>query len=359
LSLRAKRGIGRLKPGTHGGINHAELKARGIDPAGVLDFSVCTNPYPPPGIREVLKTIPIGQYPDSEAAELRRALSERLGVPAENILAGSGTTELIRLIATAYFRRGDPVLLPEPTYGDYEIASRIAGARLVRHQAKEEDGFAPRLEELVTTIRHHCPRGIFIGNPNNPTGKYLSRDEIATMLDAGREGLLVLDEAYIAFVEKKWDSLHLIKRGNIIILRSMTKEYGLPGLRLGYAVACEEIIQNLRRVCPPWNVNIIAQRVGAAVLGHQAYLRQSLSQIRKAKQFLMGGLPRLGLEVLPSDAHYFLVKVGNARRFHDALLQRGLLVRDCTSFGLPGYIRIAPRTLPDCEGLIAAIGSIL
>jgi histidinol-phosphate aminotransferase len=360
LSLRPKREIANLKKGHHGGINHAEIRAFGLNPEDIIDFSVCTNPFmPPPGIKATLSTIPIEQYPDSEATEFRKELSAHLGIPTENILAGNGTTELIRLIAMTYFRKGDPVLLLEPTYGEYEIAARIAGARLVRHQAKEEDKFMPKIEDVAGLIRKHRPRGIFVCNPNNPTGKYLSRREIETIMDASGNGLLILDEAYVAFVEKSWNSVDLMPRGDIIILRSMTKAYGIPGLRLGYAVARQEIIDGLRRVCPPWNVNIIAQKVGAAVLKNGEYLEQSKLKIREARQYLINGLTRLGLTVLPSDAHYFMVKVGSAREFRNSLLTHGILVRDGASFGLPGYVRIAPRTLPECERLIEAVDNIL
>ena len=181
MSLRPKRGIAKLKKCYHGGINYAELKALGLKSDQVLDFSVCTNPFmPPPGIKETLKTIAIEQYPDSEATEFRKELSVRLGLPPENILAGSGTTELTGLIALAYFRKGDQFLILEPTYGEYEVAGRIAGARPVRYRAKEEDNFVPKIEDIADLIRKHHPRGVFICNPNNPTGKHLSRREIET-----------------------------------------------------------------------------------------------------------------------------------------------------------------------------------
>ena len=360
MPLRPKRGIAGLKTCAHGGINYAELKALGIDPNEILDFSVSTNPFmPPPGIKEKMGAIPIEQYPDSQATELRQRLSERLGVAPENILVGSGTTELIRLIALTYFRQGDPVLLLEPTYGDYEVACRLAGARPVKHRAREKDNFSPKIEEVVDIIRKRHPRGVFICNPNNPTGKYLSRREIETVMEAMEDSLLILDEAYVAFVETSWNPFDLTERGNVVVLRSMTKDYGLPGLRLGYAVARREIIDSLRPVLPPWNVNAIAQKVGVDVLEKEEYLRQSLRQIREAKQFLTDELSRLGFKVLPSDAHYFLVKVGNAPECRRSLLRKGILVRDGTSFGLKEYIRIAPRTMPECRRLIEAIGSIL
>ena len=359
MSLRPKREIASLKKGHHGGINYAEIEALGINPNEVLDFSVCTNPFmQPPGIKKTLGAIAIEQYPDSEATEFCKKLSARLGVPIENILAGSGTTELIRLIALTYFRKGDPILLPEPTYGEYETACLAVGARPVRHRAKEEDSLAPKIANITDLIQKHHPRGIFICNPNNPTGKYLSRREIETVLEAAGDSLLILDEAYVEFVAESWNSVDLMAWGNVIILRSMTKAYGIPGLRLGYAVADKDIVKNLRRVCPPWNVNIIAQKVGTAVLENEEHFKQSQLKIMEAKRFLTTALSRLGYEVLPSDAHYFLVKVGNARDFRNALLRHGIMVRDCTSFGLPEYVRMAPRTLPECEKLITAIGNL-
>ena len=363
MSLRPKRGIARLKTCAHGGIHQlkdTEMKALGIDPNNILDFSVSTNPFmPPPGTKEKMGAAPIEQYPDSQSTELRQRLSGRLGVAPENILVGSGTTELIRLVALTYFRQRDPVLLLEPTYGEYEVACQLTGARPLKHRARESDNFAPKIEEVVDIIRKRHPRGVFICNPNNPTGLYLSRREIESVLEAMEDSLLIIDEAYVTFVEKRWNPFDLIEQGNVVVLRSMTKDYGLPGLRLGYAVARREIIDSLRPVLPPWNVNAIAQKVGVDVLEKEEYLRQSLRQVREAKRFLTDELSLLGFKVLPSDANYFLIKVGNAPQCRNALLAQGILVRDCTSFGLKEYIRIAPRTMPECQKLIAAITKIL
>lgn len=360
MSLLPKRGIARLRTCPHGGVNYAEIRALGLKPEDIIDFSVSTNPFmPPPGIKEALSKIPIEEYPDSRSTELREKLAERLGISTEKIMVGSGTTELIRLIAMTYFRRGDRVLILEPTYGEYEPACRIAGARPVKHRVKAEDNFTPEMDDVINLIRQHHPRAVFICNPNNPTGKYLSRMEIERLLDTTDDNLLILDEAYVAFVEESWNSVDLAGRDNIIILRSMTKDYGLPGLRLGYAVACREIIDSLRRVSLPWNVNIIAQHAGVTVLKQEEYLKHSLRQIREGKRFLTDELTQLGLKVLPSDANYFLIKTGNASEFRSLLVKQGILVRDCTSFGLPEYIRISPRTMPECRKLIAAIGSML
>jgi len=356
LSLQPRPELENLKVCHHGGINYAELRAVGITPEAVLDFSVCSNPFTsPPGVKKILNTIAIEQYPDSEATELRQRLSEKLGVTPENILAGSGVVELIRLIALTYFRQGEPVLILEPTFGEYEVACQIAGAKPVKQWMKAEDNFAPKIEETANLIRQHRPRAVFICNPNNPTGKYLSKQEIETILTASTDSLLILDEAYINFINNSWSAIALISQGNVIILRSMTKDYALAGLRLGYAVANKEIINSLRRVRPPWNVNLIAQKAGVIALEDVDYLKQSQKKIKQAKQYLIDELCRLGFSPLPSDTNFFLVRVANAKEFRTALLKHGILVRDCTSFGLPEHIRIAPRTMPECQKLIGAI----
>lgn len=361
MSLEPRPEIRNLDECFHGGINYAELRTVGIAPEEIIDFSVCTNPYmPPPIIKEIrLDSISIEQYPDTEATEFRQRLSRRLQVPPDNILVGSGTTELIRIFALAYLRQGDHVLILEPTYGEYEVASVISGAILVKQWMRAEDGLTPRLEETMALIKKYRPKAIFLCNPNNPTGKYLSRHEIEMVLDAVEDGLLVLDEAYIAFAEQSWPSADLYSRGNIVILRSMTKDYGLAGLRLGYSIASLEITNNLRRVRPPWNVNVIAQKVGCLLLEDTSYFEQTVGKIRKAKRYLTNEFSRLGFRLLPSDTNFFLVMVGEARSFRSALLKHGILVRDCTSFQLPEYVRIGTRTLPECQRLIVTIETLM
>jgi histidinol-phosphate aminotransferase len=328
----------------------------GLSPDEVLDFSVCSNPFgPPPGVKEILDTIAIDHYPDSEATELRWRLSERLGVAPEEILAGSGSVEIIRLIALTYFRHGDSVLTLEPTFGEYEVACRIVGSEVFKQWGEAEKGFALRVEETVDLIGQRRPRGVFVCNPNNPTGQYLSRREVEAVLDACGDGLLVLDEAYISFVDDGWSAIDLIHRGNLLVLRSMTKDYALAGLRLGYGIADRGIVDGLRRARSPWNVNAVAQKVGCFVLSEQNYLERCKENIKRAKEFIVSELCRLGFPPLPSRANFFLVRVGDGKEFRSALLQRGILVRDCTSFGLPEYIRIAPRTMAECQKLIATI----
>ncbi len=354
--LRPRPEIEKLPPAAHGGLNSLELERLGFSPEDILDFSVSTNPFgPPPGTAGAIRYAVLDRYPDSESTALRLALASRLGVSADNILAGSGSTELIRLAATAYFSPGDTVVIPQPTYGEYELACGIVAARVVKLSGPEENGFCLKVSGLVDLVKKLKPKGVFLCNPNNPTGQYLSNQEVTAVLDAAGESLVVLDEAYIAFTEDPWVSTGLIERGNLVIVRSMTKDYALAGLRLGYAIAAEPVISVLKRVRPPWNVSAAAQAAGVFVLKDGAYLDDCRAKTRQARDFLVEGLRRLGFAPLPSNTNFFLVKVGDAAGFRRALLCKGIQVRNCASFGLSEYIRLAPRPVPDCRRLLAAI----
>jgi histidinol-phosphate aminotransferase len=354
-----RRVIRSLRAVPHGGFYHDELAALGLKPEDVLDFSVSTNPFmPPEGLREVIAQSAIERYPDSRATELTEKLAQRLGVRPDNVLVGSGTTELIRAVATAYFRQRDRVLIVGPTYGEYEPAVRLAGARPVPYRAREEDGFRPDFDIINGLLREARPRAAFVCNPNNPTGYLYPQEALDGMKHAAADTLLVLDEAYQTFIEAGRSPLHLDEQANVITLRSMTKDYGLPGLRLGYAVAAADIIDALRRSLPPWNVNAPAQAAGLWVLDRDAELDESLKKVREARDYLMREIARLGFTVLPTEASYFLVRVGNGAACRSDLLRHGIMVRDCASFGLSAHVRIAPRSLPDCRKLVSALARL-
>ena len=360
MSLRPRPEVEALEACPHGGIDYCELEALGITPGSIIDFSVSSNPFgPPPRVRDGIRAADIDRYPDSEATELRRCLSAKLGIGMESIIMGSGSLELIRLAALAYLNRRDMVLIVEPTFGEYEVAARLAGCRVIKQRAEAADGFRTGWEETVRLIRRHRPKAVFICNPNSPTGQYLNRGEMEGILAACDASLLVLDEAFIAFVEGAWSPLDMIKGGRLLLLRSMTKDYALAGLRLGYAVAHPGIIGTLRRVCPPWNVSAPAQGGGMAALRDEEFLSRSLALLGRASDFMVAELGKLGLPPLPSRTNFFLVEVGDAVGFHGALLKKGILVRDCTSLGLPRHIRIAVRPRVQARRLVRALGEVM
>jgi len=357
--LNPKAHIARLRPAVHGGIDHARLTALGISPEQVLDFSVSLNPYgPPPAVRASLKETDIAAYPDSATTRLTNRLAEVLNISAANLIAGAGATELIRLAALCYLGADDTLLITTPTYGEYEVAARLSGARVITQPTRAEDGFQLDVAETLRLIKEHRPRAVFLCNPNNPTGSYLARDDVVMIIASAPDSLIVLDEAYIAFTDKPWPSLELIKHPNLLIIRSLTKDYALAGLRLGYAVADGSIINTLKKARPPWNVSAPAQSAGLTALADGDYLKSCAAKIKKSKAYLSAELASLGCEVLPSATNFFLVKVGDGAAWQRRLLERGLLVRDGASFGLPEYIRLAPRTPPECRRLVTAIKEI-
>jgi histidinol-phosphate aminotransferase len=342
----------------HGGIGFAE-KEMGAAPSGLLDFSTSCNPFRAPhSVYSAFRSADIQHYPDSNSGPLVNALSQKLGVPQGQIIAGNGSTEIIRLAATAYFNNSDTVILASSTYGEYELASSIAGARVVKHQLSEADEFQLRTDPFIAFAKEQRPTGIFLCNPNNPTGQYLLFDDVAKIVKAFPDTLIILDEAYIAFTDCAWDSLKLCSSGNLLIVRSMTKDYALAGLRLGYAVANDGIIAALLRVRPPWNVGAAAQSAGVAALSCNDFLAESTKSIRSSRDFLMLELQKMGFRTIPTGTNFFMFHVGNAGRFRKQMMKKGFLVRDCTSFGLPEYARVAPRNKADCRKLINAIAEI-
>jgi histidinol-phosphate aminotransferase len=231
------------------------------------------------------------------------------------------------------------------------------GAQVAHWDAKAERAFAVEPGEIAGSLQQLSPRIAFICNPNNPTGTLLGPEEMAAWARTHRHTLFVVDEAYLAFAPGATSSLNP-GQDNILVLRSMTKDYGLAGLRLGYAAGHAAVIAALGQVRPAWNVNALAQAAGLAALADEAHLRRSLEALREAKDQLVAGLKAIELSPLPSAVHFFLVPVGDGRAFRRALLKKAIVVRDCASFGLPAYVRIATRRPEENACLLAAIASL-
>jgi histidinol-phosphate aminotransferase len=343
----------------HGGINYGELSSEKLAPAEIIDFSTNCNPMgPPPGLRNVIKDIDIDSYPDSESSELREVLANKFRINMDNIIIGSGSTELIRMAASAYFTHGDRVVISYPTYSEYEIACRLAGCEIIKKDLLPENNFILDIEDTISIIKKEKVSGIFICNPNNPTGQYLMKDDVKRVVAACKNCLVIMDEAYIAFTDNTWNSIDLLQNENLVIIRSMTKDFALAGLRAGYALASKEIINVLNRIKPPWNVSSVAQKAALFALSCDEYIEKCNLELKKNKLFILAELEAIGLKTIASQTNFFLVRTGNAYKVRQALLKRGLLVRDCTSFGLPDYIRIATRSIPECKKLISAMVDI-
>jgi len=356
----------------HGGIKPSQLRALGLRPEDVLDFSASVSPIgPPDGVWDAIRQVDLGAYPDPACLELRESLSQTLTpfqgkpVPVERILVGNGSTEIIHLLARVYLSdlgsdRESSVFQLTPTYGEYTGACRQAGAVVSSFEATSNPSFCWDIVKAAQRIIQERPRLVFVCNPNNPTGVYLGLEEIEPLAEAVADcgALLVIDEAYLSFVSGPWDSMGLPAPDNVVLLRSMTKDYALTGLRLGYAIASENVIANLQAFQPDWSVNGLAQAAGLAALADTEYLPRARQAVDQAKSLLSDRLDRLSLTVHPSAANFLLVNVGDASVWHDKLMRLGLFVRDCTSFGLPEHIRIGIRSMADCQRLIEAMETV-
>lgn len=339
----------------HGGIDPAELKRFAISPDRLIDFSVNSNPFgPSPRVIEGICKIDFSRYPDRHCGELSEQLASLNGVSSGQILVGNGTAELIWLTVQALIQPGDKVLIVGPTFGEYHRASTQLGAQVVEIHSLPP-GFTLPLTEVLEQIQFHCPRLVFLCNPNNPTGKYISRETVRKIADAcGSQTILVLDEAYATFVNGTFFGGK--PERNCLTLRSMTKDFALAGLRLGYAVGNPETIEQLHRRQPAWSVNAFAQAAGLIALSDLEYYRQTLGQLRQLQSRFYTQLRSRGFSFVESDVHFTLISPGVlARILRSKLLKRGLQVRDCASFGLPDYIRVSTRFDEENQRLLDAL----
>lgn len=350
--IKIRDTLRKLNPCKHGSTNR-----------DVLDFS--TNIYPvtlPDEILAVInKTIPyLWKYPESESMELREKIADHINVSPESIIIGNGTTELIRLISFCF--SGD-TFIPQPTYSEYEFSSRMCGSKIFSSRIPEEDEFL--INEDILKFPHDTAL-IFLCNPNNPTGRIIPKRLLLSFLDKIKDKniILVLDELYYEIS----DSYTLIEKtmefNNLIVLRSLTKSYGLCGLRLGYAVANEKIIEILNKVRAPWNVNIMAQNLCSTCLAHP-FFDKIKKEAKKSKEMLRQKLEKFPLRVYPSEANFFLINIKdtpyNSSELTELLLSKGIYIRDCSSFRYlnENYIRIGVKTPDENEILIEKFEEVL
>ncbi len=343
---------GRTLPPFHGGLDYEEIRALGLEPGEIVDFSSNLNPFFPSS--HFLKGACAGadSYPDSGYSELRRAVAATHGVSPDCVFAGNGASEIVHLLCRC-FSSPCSVLIPVPTFSEYERAAAVCGARTVLCAAGAAGGLRFNPDAVASAIRRNRPDLVFLCNPNNPTGLYLSRAEVETVISATRGAVLVVDESYVDFVADPWDSTELAVSGGIVVLHSVAKFYGLAGIRMGYALSSPEIVSALNGVRPPWNVNSVAEKAALSLFSLPRSLgSESRSLLFAARDRLIDRVEAMGKRCLPTDTGFFLVETGDAGFLRNRLLKRGVAVRDCSSFGLPSHIRLSARPEKDCEKLV-------
>lgn len=349
-----------LSPVVHGGIDYQEMSSRGIAPEDVLDFSVSINPFPPH--EDVLRasvSANLGVYPDRYAGALRDRLARLNGVDPSSILVTNGASQAIWLVAMAYLRSGRKASIVVPAYGEYLAPSLAMGAEVSMWDCGRSMLWGkPDMEMLLCDrIASDPPNLLWLCNPNNPTGYVVTEDQICRLLDCCLTGptILVVDEAYRNFMEKPPEIERFLGSGRLILLRSMTKDYGLPGVRLGYALGPKEAIDAMRSVQPDWSVGAQAQAVGMAVLDKTGYYRDQWRSLRIEKNRLLAGLETLGVTVIPGEANFILCHHPRSCEIMAYLREKNIVVRDCSSFGLEGFFRVGVKTSEIDDVLLGAI----
>ncbi len=329
----------------------------------VIDFSANINPLGLP--LKVKKAISEGldkilHYPDLNARNITQKIAKYWRIDEQNILLGNGSSELIYLISSTF--RPKTSLIVVPTFSEYECSAKIikCRTRFLKLKEKEDFRFNPPHFNNVDLF--------FLCNPNNPTGNLILQKR--QLIEKLTDGLIVVDEAFMDFLPDQKNYTFIwkaVKQRRIIVLRSFTKFFALPGLRMGYVIAHKEIINALRRHQPPWSTNSLAQVAAETILGDKEYIKNSYLFIVKERDFLFRELDRMkGLKVYPSVTNFILCRLENTRIqsagiLRQKLIKQGILIRNCNNFkGLNDrFFRTAVRKRSENIKLIAALKGIL
>lgn len=327
----------------HGGDIYTVAEITRKKPDEIIDMSSSVNPLPLPKriFHKINKNFKLlNKYPDPEARTFRRSLSLLYDIPFENILCGNGSTELIYLTVTAL--KPGPVLILEPTFIEYEKACRLNEINDV------EKIFTLSKDEVFNLAFDKLKEGkysiVFICNPNNPTGWLIEKKVILNFANFFKNTIFVIDEAFIDFVPEESLIKESISLKNIIVLRSLTKFYGIAGLRFGYASGSFEIIEKLKKFKQPWSINSVAQWIAEEIIRDEEFRDKSLDFFRKEKDFFESRLKTLPLEYFSSVANFYLIKI-NRKGVFQHMLKKGILIRDCSNFyGLnENFIRVSVK----------------
>lgn len=349
-----------IKP-YEGGKPIEEVK-RQLGLKGVIKLASNENPLgPSPRAREAIRRAlnAINRYPDSQGFYFRRKLAKSLNVQPQSLILGNGSDELIDIIVKTFVEDDESIITSECTFLEYRIISSVLGRNVVTVPLKY---FKYDLEAIKRRIDNKT-KVIFISNPNNPTGTYVTTHEIADfMRDVPEDVVVVFDEAYDAFIDVDDfpNTLNYAKNRNVILLKTFSKSYGLAGLRVGYAVAKPELASYMEIARQPFNVNILAQIGATAALDDRKYLLRSRKVILEGKDYLYDALNDLGIAYVPSVTNFILIDTGRdgGNVFRD-MLKNGVIVRDMKQYGLKNFIRVTIGTKRENERFIKVLKKIL
>lgn len=334
----------------------------GIPAETIIKVASNENPFGPSplALAAMQKALPtVNLYPDGNAFYFKHKLAEKLGVETGNLILGNGSNEIIEFVAHALLEPGAEVVVSQYCFAIYPIVAKMFGAKVITVPARDYG------HDLGAMIRAITPktRIVFVANPNNPTGTLAAREALIHLVNEVPDNvLLVLDEAYIEFLEDPVDFIPLIRlgtRSNLILMRTFSKIYGLAGLRLGYGIASRELVAALEKIRQPFNVNLLAQAAGLAALDDADHIRKTRENNFGGLNFFARALRELKLEYVPSYANFILVKVGDGQRVFEAMQREGVITRPMGGYLLPEWIRISIGSPAENDRCLKALTKVL
>lgn len=317
----------------------------------ILDYSSNINPL---GVPKSFKEAVINnfsileKYPDPEYVELREAIGDYNGISSENVVVGNGATEILFLYMKAI--KVKSAMIVSPTFAEYERALKVNGAQVSYFELKESENFKLDVDRLLEEIQDE--ELVVICNPNNPTGRFISLediDKISLVLDKKGKKLFV-DEAFIEFIDNWTDKTSiLLKRKNIFILRALTKFFALPGVRLGYGLCYDtELLKKISSIREPWSVNSFAELAGKVMLKDEGYIRATELWIEEEKKWFHDELKNIkNIKPYKTESNFILIKLlsMNSKNFRDKMIDEGIVVRDASNFKFlnESFVRLAVK----------------
>ena len=360
MTQLAKKRILKIKPYKPGKPIREVKRELGLRKA--IKLASNENALKPSGrvISSLLRSIgELNRYPDGGSFYLKKRLAEKFRLGLENFVLGNGSDEVIVFAIRAFVKPGEEVVIARPTFLIYEIASKVEGVKIKYVPLKDLRYDLSSMKKAVTKKT----KLVFIANPDNPTGSYVTSGEVKKFMSGLRKDVIVFfDEAYYEFGAEFKDypkTQALLKTRNVIITRSFSKIHSLAGLRIGYGMAAKELIQAMEKVREPFNVNSLAQVASLAALDDRDHVKKSLRMVKQGKSFLYRELERLGLKYVPSATNFILIKIGKrAPKVYNKLLKRGIIVRYMGAWKLGDFIRVTVGTKYENKIFISALKDI-
>ncbi|BBI99204.1 histidinol-phosphate aminotransferase 2 [Ferrigenium kumadai] len=352
------RAIAPYQPGKPISELERELGITGIVKLASNENPLGCSPKAVAAMHEAIKTIAL--YPDGNGFELKDALVQRYGVAHNQVVLGNGSNDMLELAARAFLTVGDKAVYSAHAFAVYPLAVQEVGATGVSVPAVD---FGHDLKAMLKAAVENKAKLVFIANPNNPTGTFLSPADLLEFLRAlPPQILVVLDEAYNEYLpeECRYDSVAWLKEfPNLIVSRTFSKAYGLAGLRVGYAFGNAQVVDMMNRVRQPFNVNSIAQAAAVAALADEDFVRKTNELNRRGMVQVTEGLAKLGLEYIPSFGNFVAFRIGGATARYRRLLELGVIVRPISNYDMPDWLRVSIGLETENEKFLSALKQAL